>query len=193
MNKAETAAKYGEEQVQIWRRSFDTPPPPMEPGHKYYDTIVKDPRYANGPKLEEFPMFESLKLTIERTLPYWNETIIPQLKEGKRIIIAAHGNSLRGIVKHLDRKYLLPRSNRTFKARCANSFPLFRNEQRSDHGYKSANRYSVRLRAGRELQARGIHEILRGRGDRKGSNGCGRRAGKSQVKWSRIESPSLHT
>ncbi|XP_076678019.1 phosphoglyceromutase 78 [Andrena cerasifolii] len=102
MNKAETAAKYGEEQVQIWRRSFDVPPPPMEPGHKYYDTIVKDPRYANEPKPEEFPMFESLKLTIERTLPYWNNTIIPQLKEGKRIIIAAHGNSLRGIVKHLD-------------------------------------------------------------------------------------------
>ncbi|XP_011156752.1 phosphoglycerate mutase 2 [Solenopsis invicta] len=102
MNKAETAAKYGEEQVQIWRRSFDVPPPPMESDHKYYEIVVKDPRYADGPKPEEFPKFESLKLTIERTLPYWNETIIPQLKEGKRIIIAAHGNSLRGIVKHLD-------------------------------------------------------------------------------------------
>lgn len=102
MNKAETAAKYGEDQVQIWRRSFDTPPPPMEPGHQYYDTILKDPRYAGDPKPEEFPMFESLKLTINRTLPYWNNTIIPQLKEGKKIIIAAHGNSLRGIVKHLD-------------------------------------------------------------------------------------------
>ncbi|XP_032675338.1 phosphoglycerate mutase 1 [Odontomachus brunneus] len=102
MNKAETAAKYGEEQVQIWRRSFDVPPPPMEADHKYYETIVKDSRYADGPKPEEFPKFESLKLTIERTLPYWNETIIPQLKEGKKIIIAAHGNSLRGIVKHLD-------------------------------------------------------------------------------------------
>lgn len=106
MNKAETAAKYGEEQVQIWRRSFDVPPPPMEPDHKYYETIVKDPRYADGPKIEEFPKFESLKLTIERTLPYWNETIIPELKEGKKIIIAAHGNSLRGIVKHLDSKEL---------------------------------------------------------------------------------------
>ncbi|XP_058803816.1 phosphoglycerate mutase 1 [Phymastichus coffea] len=102
MNKTETAQKYGEEQVQIWRRSFDTPPPPMEPDHKYYNAIVKDPRYANEPKPEEFPKFESLKLTIERTLPYWNGTIIPQLKEGKKIIIAAHGNSLRGIVKHLD-------------------------------------------------------------------------------------------
>ncbi|GBP09625.1 Phosphoglycerate mutase 1 [Eumeta japonica] len=66
---------------KIWRRSFDTPPPPMEPGHPYYDNIVKDPRYASEPKKEEFPMFESLKLTIERTLPYWNEVIIPQMKE----------------------------------------------------------------------------------------------------------------
>uniref|UniRef100_A0A0K8TTL3 Phosphoglycerate mutase n=1 Tax=Tabanus bromius TaxID=304241 RepID=A0A0K8TTL3_TABBR len=102
LNKAETAAKYGEQQVQIWRRSFDIPPPPMEPNHPYYDQIVKDPRYAGDPKPEEFPMFESLKLTIARTLPYWNDVIIPQMKEGKKIIIAAHGNSLRGIVKHLD-------------------------------------------------------------------------------------------
>lgn len=102
LNKAETAAKYGEDQVQIWRRSFDTPPPPMEVGHAYYEAIVKDSRYAGDPKPEEFPMFESLKLTIARTLPYWNNTIIPQMKEGKKIIIAAHGNSLRGIVKHLD-------------------------------------------------------------------------------------------
>lgn len=102
LNKAETAAKYGEEQVQIWRRSFDTPPPPMEPDHPYHDAITKDPRYAGDPKPEEFPKFESLKLTIARTLPYWNDVIVPQLKEGKQIIIAAHGNSLRGIVKHLD-------------------------------------------------------------------------------------------
>ena len=106
MNKAETAAKYGEKQVKIWRRSFDVPPPSMESDHKYYDIIVKDARYADGPKPDEFPKFESLKLTIERTLPYWNDTIIPQLKEGKRIIVAAHGNSLRGIVKHLDGKTL---------------------------------------------------------------------------------------
>ncbi|KDR20387.1 phosphoglycerate mutase 2 [Zootermopsis nevadensis] len=102
LNKAETAAKYGEEQVKIWRRSFDVPPPPMEENHPYYDKIVKDPRYAKEPKLEEFPMFESLKLTIQRTLPYWNNVIVPQIKEGKQILIAAHGNSLRGIVKHLD-------------------------------------------------------------------------------------------
>ncbi|XP_026740880.1 phosphoglycerate mutase 2-like [Trichoplusia ni] len=102
LNKAETAAKYGEAQVQIWRRSFDVPPPPMEKDHPYYDTIMNDPRYAGDPKPEEFPMFESLKLTIERTLPYWNNVIVPQIKAGKRILIAAHGNSLRGIVKHLD-------------------------------------------------------------------------------------------
>merc|ERR1711884_411558 len=102
LNKAETAEKHGEEQVQIWRRSFDIPPPPMEVGHDFYENIVKDPRYAGEPKPEEFPMFESLKLTIERTLPYWNSTIVPQIKEGKKILIAAHGNSLRGIVKHLD-------------------------------------------------------------------------------------------
>ncbi|KAK7863543.1 hypothetical protein R5R35_011170 [Gryllus longicercus] len=103
MNKSETAEKYGEEQVKIWRRSFDVPPPPMEPDHPYYNEIVNDPRYADGPSKEEFPMFESLKLTIDRTLPYWKEHIIPDLLAGKTVIIAAHGNSLRGIVKHLDR------------------------------------------------------------------------------------------
>ncbi len=66
--------------LQIWRRSFDVPPPPMDPEHPYYDIIVKDARYADEPKPEEFPMFESLKLTIERTLPYWNDVIVPQIK-----------------------------------------------------------------------------------------------------------------
>lgn len=102
LNKSETAEKYGEDQVKIWRRSFDVPPPPMEEGHPYYDAIVHDERYADGPPLEEFPMFESLKLTIERTLPFWNDKIVPEIKSGKKILIAAHGNSLRGIVKHLD-------------------------------------------------------------------------------------------
>ncbi|XP_056646278.1 phosphoglycerate mutase 2-like [Diorhabda sublineata] len=102
LNKAETAAKYGNEQVAIWRRSFDIPPPPMESDHPYYDIIVKDPRYADGPAVDQFPKFESLKLTIERTLPFWNDTIVPQIKAGKQILIAAHGNSLRGIVKHID-------------------------------------------------------------------------------------------
>merc|ERR1711970_156143 len=74
----------------------------MEPDHDYYDNIVKDERYKDGPKADEFPMFESLKLTIERTLPYWNDVIVPQVKSGKKVLITAHGNSLRGIVKHLD-------------------------------------------------------------------------------------------
>ncbi|KAF2892479.1 hypothetical protein ILUMI_13698 [Ignelater luminosus] len=103
LNKAETAAKYGEEQVAIWRRSFDIPPPAMESDHPFYEQIVKDPRYTDGPPPDAFPKFESLKLTIQRTLPFWNDVIVPQVKSGKSILIAAHGNSLRGIVKHLDK------------------------------------------------------------------------------------------
>lgn len=102
LNKAETAAKHGEEQVKIWRRSFDVPPPPMEGDHPYHDSIRNDERYKDGPTDQEFPTCESLKLTIERTLPYWDDVIVPQMKAGKKILIAAHGNSLRGIVKHLD-------------------------------------------------------------------------------------------
>ncbi|KAJ8938475.1 hypothetical protein NQ318_004115 [Aromia moschata] len=102
MNKAETVEKYGEEQVKIWRRSYDVPPPPMTPDNPYYCQIINDKIYENDPPKDKFPMFESLKLTIERTLPFWNECIVPELKAGKRVIIAAHGNSLRGIVMHLD-------------------------------------------------------------------------------------------
>ena len=102
LNKAETAAKHGEDQVKIWRRSFDVPPPPMDSDHPYFEVIRKDQRYKDGPTDAEFPTCESLKLTIERTLPYWNDVIVPQMKAGKKILIAAHGNSLRGIVKHLD-------------------------------------------------------------------------------------------
>merc|ERR1712212_877560 len=76
LNKAETAAKHGEEQVKIWRRSFDTPPPAMDLIHPYYNIIVNDPRYKDGPSRDEFPMFESLKLTIDRTLPYCNDAIM---------------------------------------------------------------------------------------------------------------------
>ncbi|XP_042200508.1 phosphoglycerate mutase 2 [Callorhinchus milii] len=101
LNKAETAAKHGEAQVKIWRRSFDTPPPPMDPDHPYYQVISKERRYA-GLKAGELPTCESLKDTIARALPFWNEVIAPQIKAGKRVLIAAHGNSLRGIVKHLE-------------------------------------------------------------------------------------------
>ncbi|XP_023012051.1 phosphoglycerate mutase 1 [Leptinotarsa decemlineata] len=102
LNKLDTVAKYGEEQVAIWRRSFDVPPPPITPENPYYETIINDPIYNDGPPKDQFPLFESLKLTIERTLPFWNDCIVPEIKSGKSILIAAHGNSLRGIVKHLD-------------------------------------------------------------------------------------------
>ncbi len=95
LNKAETAATHGEEQVKVWRRSYDTPPPPLEAGGEF--DLANDRRYA-GVKV---PATESLKLTLERVLPYWNEAIAPDLRAGKNLIIAAHGNSLRAIVKHL--------------------------------------------------------------------------------------------
>lgn len=94
-------------QVKVWRRSFDIPPPPMEEDHRYYEQIVNDPRYTKEPTKDEFPKFESLKMTIKRTLPYWNYVIVPQIKQGKRVIIVAHGNSLRGIIKYLDSEYIL--------------------------------------------------------------------------------------
>jgi 2,3-bisphosphoglycerate-dependent phosphoglycerate mutase len=95
LNKAETAAKHGEAQVKIWRRSYDTPPPPLEAGGEF--DLSKDRRYAGV----QVPATESLKLTLERVLPYWNEAIAPDLRAGKNLIIAEHGNSLRAIVKHL--------------------------------------------------------------------------------------------
>lgn len=95
LDKAETAAKHGEAQVKIWRRSFDVPPPPLEPGSPY--DLSKDRRYA-GIKV---PATESLKDTIARVIPYWESRIAPGLKAGKRVLISAHGNSLRALVKHL--------------------------------------------------------------------------------------------
>ncbi|XP_072333821.1 phosphoglycerate mutase 1b [Scyliorhinus torazame] len=95
LNKAETAAKHGEQQVKVWRRAFDVPPPPMDPEHDC------DRRYADLSE-DELPSCESLKDTIARALPFWDEEIVPQIKAGKRVLIAAHGNSLRGIVKHLE-------------------------------------------------------------------------------------------
>jgi 2,3-bisphosphoglycerate-dependent phosphoglycerate mutase len=100
LNKSDTAAKYGEEQVKIWRRAFDITPPPLEADDPRHPK--NDPRYKDI-KAGELPATESLKTTIERFLPLWNETIAPVLQSGKRIIIAAHGNSLRALVKHLDK------------------------------------------------------------------------------------------
>jgi len=95
LDKAETAAKHGDEQVKIWRRSFDVPPPPMAPGGPY--DLGADRRYAGI----AIPATESLKDTIARVLPYWESRIAPDLKAGKRVLISAHGNSLRALVKHL--------------------------------------------------------------------------------------------
>lgn len=98
LNKSETAQKYGEEQVLVWRRSYDVPPAPLsdeDPRNPKYD-----PRYANLTE-KELPLTESLKETIERIVPYWLEEIAPTLKKEKEVLVAAHGNSLRGIIKYL--------------------------------------------------------------------------------------------
>ena len=99
LNKSETADKYGEEQVKLWRRSFDVPPPALEQTDPRWPGA--DPRYKQlGP--EQIPLHESLKETCKRAIPFWNEIIIPRLVAGRRMIITAHGNSLRAIVKTLD-------------------------------------------------------------------------------------------
>ncbi|MBI2261383.1 MAG: 2,3-bisphosphoglycerate-dependent phosphoglycerate mutase [Caulobacterales bacterium] len=95
LNKAETAAQHGEDQVRIWRRSYDVPPPPLPPGGEY--DFTADPRYAG----QAIPDTESLKTTLERVQPYWDAEIAPRLKAGDDLLIAAHGNSLRAIVKLL--------------------------------------------------------------------------------------------
>jgi len=99
LNKAETAAKYGEAQVKVWRRSYDVPPPSLEKSDERYPG--NDPRYT-GLTDRELPLTECLKDTVARFLPYWHGTIAPSVKAGKKVIIAAHGNSLRALVKHLD-------------------------------------------------------------------------------------------
>ena len=99
LNKAETAAKFGDEQVLIWRRSYDIPPPALDKGDSRYPG--QDPRYADLSALE-LPLTECLKDTVARFLPYWHDTIAPQVKAGKKVIITAHGNSLRALVKYLD-------------------------------------------------------------------------------------------
>lgn len=99
LNKAETAARYGEQQVKIWRRSYDVPPPALTKDHPYYPG--RDPRYA-GLKPEEIPLTECLKDTVRRFLPLWHERIAPEIRQGRRVIIAAHGNSLRALIKYLD-------------------------------------------------------------------------------------------
>jgi 2,3-bisphosphoglycerate-dependent phosphoglycerate mutase len=99
LNKAETAARHGEGQVKIWRRAYDIPPPPLTPDDERHPS--RDRRYANlAPR--EIPLTESLKDTVARFLPYWKSTIAPAITSGQRVLIAAHGNSLRALVKYLD-------------------------------------------------------------------------------------------
>ena len=95
LNKKETAEKYGDEQVHIWRRSYDVQPPALSDDDERYQEML-------GKYDEYIPHTECLKDTVERVIPYWNSEILPSIKEGKNVIIVAHGNSLRGLIKHLD-------------------------------------------------------------------------------------------
>jgi 2,3-bisphosphoglycerate-dependent phosphoglycerate mutase len=99
LNKAETAAKYGDEQVLIWRRSYDVPPMPLDPADPR--ASFNDPRYAKLSR-EEIPLTECLKDTVARVMPFWHESIAPAIRAGKRILVSAHGNSLRALIKSLD-------------------------------------------------------------------------------------------
>jgi 2,3-bisphosphoglycerate-dependent phosphoglycerate mutase len=99
LNKAETAAQFGDEQVRIWRRSYDTPPPPLALEDERHPG--RDPRYQSL-SAEELPLTECLKDTVARMLPYWHEQIAPAVRSGRQVIVAAHGNSLRALVKYLD-------------------------------------------------------------------------------------------
>jgi 2,3-bisphosphoglycerate-dependent phosphoglycerate mutase len=99
LNKAETAAKFGEAQVKIWRRSYDVPPPSLELTDERHPKF--DRRYA-GLTPEQLPATESLKITLDRVLPFWHSTLAPEIKSGKRVLVVAHGNSIRAMVKYLD-------------------------------------------------------------------------------------------
>ncbi|XP_075066330.1 bisphosphoglycerate mutase [Mixophyes fleayi] len=103
LNRAELALNHGEERVKIWRRSYDVAPPPIDESHPYYHQIHTDRRYTCcDDQKEMLPKSESLKQVLERLLPYWNETIAPEVKQGKSILISAHGNSTRALLKHLE-------------------------------------------------------------------------------------------
>jgi 2,3-bisphosphoglycerate-dependent phosphoglycerate mutase len=99
LNKAETAKKYGDEQVLVWRRSYNTPPPPLEPNDPRCER--SDVRYAKLAP-EQVPLTECLKDTVTRVLPFWNESMAPAIRAGRRLVVAAHGNSIRALVKYLD-------------------------------------------------------------------------------------------
>ena len=100
LNKAETARQYGDQQVLIWRRSYDTPPPPLAAGDPRCERA--DPRYA-ALRPQQVPLTECLKDTVERVMPFWNEVLAPTIRSGRRVVVSAHGNSLRALVKYLDK------------------------------------------------------------------------------------------
>lgn len=103
LNRAEMALNHGEEQVKIWRRSYDVTPPPITESHPYYEEIYNDRRYkCSDVSQDNLPKAESLKDVLDRLLPYWNEKIVPELKSGKMILISAHGNSSRALLKHVE-------------------------------------------------------------------------------------------
>jgi 2,3-bisphosphoglycerate-dependent phosphoglycerate mutase len=99
LNKKDTLDKYGEEQFMLWRRSFDVPPPPIDPNDQYAQN--KDPKYSDMDP-SEIPLTECLKDVVVRVIPYWKESIIPELEAGKTVLVVAHGNSLRALIKHLE-------------------------------------------------------------------------------------------
>ncbi|MEM8903124.1 MAG: 2,3-diphosphoglycerate-dependent phosphoglycerate mutase [Actinomycetota bacterium] len=99
LDKKATVERHGEEQVHAWRRGYDTPPPPVEPGSEY--DVSSDPRYADLPP-DLMPMGECLADVVERLLPYWHDAIVPDVRAGRRVIVSAHGNSLRALIKHLE-------------------------------------------------------------------------------------------
>jgi 2,3-bisphosphoglycerate-dependent phosphoglycerate mutase len=99
LNKAETAQKYGEQQVLLWRRSYDVPPPPLDPSDER--NPARDRRYSHVPK-DQMPLTECLKDTVARVVPYWQSAIAPRIARGERVLVAAHGNSLRALIKYLD-------------------------------------------------------------------------------------------
>jgi 2,3-bisphosphoglycerate-dependent phosphoglycerate mutase len=99
LNKAEMARKFGDAQVLVWRRSYDTPPPPLEPNDPRSER--NDPRYARGEKVEA-PLTECLKDTVARVVPFWNDVMSPAIQSGQRVLVSAHGNSMRALIKHLD-------------------------------------------------------------------------------------------
>lgn len=103
-NKRQMANMYGEQQVQIWRRSYNTFPPPITEENPYYEPIRTNPKFKNIP-LDEFPDAETLETTMQRVVPFWTEAVVPQLKQNKRVLIVAHGTSLRGLVKHVKGSY----------------------------------------------------------------------------------------